>query len=379
MFGQLPHDRVSHGQLWVDGVRLVEHADGDITADGDLPGIGFQLPHEQFHEGGFPITVATDNETTDEPDDDDQPSSSGTPGETPGDQHTGSATGATAGDHTTTFSDINDLKTPPNPDATAQDADGNTFSADQAASIDTLTTGQKLTAILVGMFHTILTMDPTELGAKSAHGTSAQLMIVQDIQTAYETLGVGALPEAVRRPPGPAGLLPPVTSQPNPDDPDTPRCEDPEHTRGHSPPSWTQYLSQAVNIGAFHPKHAQQLACDSKLVGQIWNGHHDVLAQHRAKRLFTPAQRKAILARDQGCQTPGCTVPAVYCQIHHIIEWLNGGTTNVDNAITVCALHHAAIHNGKWDIRKHHGITYFQPAPWLDPTQPLLRNLYWNT
>ena len=277
-----------------------------------------------------------------------------------------------------TVGDLNDLSTAPNPEATAEDADGNTIAADEATGIDPLTTGQRLTAILIGMFHTILTMDPTELGAKSAHGTSAQLMIVQDIQTAYETLGVGALPETVRRPPGPASILPPITSQPNPDDPTTPLCEDPTHIRDHSPPPWTPFLSEAINIGAFHPHHAEQLACDSKLVGQIWNGHHDVLAQHRTKRLFTPAQRRAILARDRGCQAPGCTVPAIYCQVHHIVEWLNGGTTDVDNAITVCALHHAAIHNNKWAIRKHHGATFFQPAPWLDPYQPLLRNRYWN-
>ncbi|HLS00462.1 MAG TPA: HNH endonuclease signature motif containing protein, partial [Beutenbergiaceae bacterium] len=328
----------------------------------------------QLNANGTPVPIdpgLIDLLKTDPQADQDEPqqdSAAEDPKTDPGDQ-------PTAAD---TFNDINDLKTTPNPQATAEDADGNTISADQAAAIDDLTTGQRLAAIVLGMFQTILTMDPAELGSKSAHGTSAQLMIIQDIQTAYETLGVGALPEAVRRPPGPAGILPPITSQPNPDDPDTPVCEDPTHTRGHSPPSWTQYMSEAINIGAFHPRHAEQLACDAKLVGQIWNGHHDVLVQHRTKRLFTPAQRRAILARDRGCQAPGCTVPAVYCQIHHIIEWLNGGTTNVDNAITVCALHHGAIHDGKWTIRTRHGVTFFQPAPWLDPTQPLLRNLYWN-
>jgi hypothetical protein len=201
-------------------------------------------------------------------------------------------------------------------------------------------------------------------------------MIVQDIQTAYDTLGIGALPEAVRRPPGPAGILPPIISQPNPDDPATPRCDDPTHKTEQSPP-WTPYMSEAVNIGPMRPHDTAQLACDSKLAGQIWNGTTDVLAQHRAHRLLTPTQRRAILARDRGCQAPGCTLPAVYCQIHHIIEWQNNGPTNVDNAITLCAAHHTAIHDGKWTIKKHHGTTYFQPAPWLDPYQPLLRNLYW--
>src|SRR5690625_2529758 len=203
-----------------------------------------------------------------------------------------------------TFSDINDLKAQSNPDATAEDANGNTVDAAEVEAIEQLTTGQRLAAIVMGMFHTIVTMNPTDLGAKQAHGTSAQLMIVQDIDTAYTTLGAGALPEAVRRPPGPAGLLPPIITQPNPDDPDTPLCLNPDHTRGYSPPPWTPFLSEAVNIGPMRPHDAAPLACDSTLVGQIWNGTHEVLAQHRAHRFFTPTQRRAILARDRGCQTP---------------------------------------------------------------------------
>ncbi|OAV59509.1 hypothetical protein [Enteractinococcus helveticum] len=53
------------------------------------------------------------------------------------------------------------------------------------------------------------------------------------------------------------------------------------------------------------------------------------------------------------------------------------GTTDIDNAITLCALHQAAVHNGKWTIHTINGTHFFQPAPWLDPTQPLLRNMYW--
>src|SRR5690625_5018265 len=104
-----------------------------------------------------------------------------------------------APDTAQTVNDLNDLPSQPNPEAAAQDAEGNTVPADEIAQLESLSTGQRLAALMIGMFQNVLTMDPTELGAKKAHGASAQLMIVQDIETAYETLGVGALPAAARR------------------------------------------------------------------------------------------------------------------------------------------------------------------------------------
>lgn len=213
--------------------------------------------------------------------------------------------------------------------------------------------------------------------AKRAHGSPAKLVLVQDIQTAYVTLGLPALPEAVRRPVGPDGITPTTAKLSGPDTLD-------DHIRGSAytghanQTSWTPYQSEAVNIGPVHPKNAKPIGCDAELVGQIWNGQDIVLTEYRGKRLFTTAQRKAILARDKGCQALGCTVQATYCQCHHCQEWSKNGQTNVDNSITLCARHHKDVHSGKWTIRKVHGMTYFQPARWVDPYQPLLRNLYWN-
>src|SRR5690625_1557534 len=120
------------------------------------------------------------------------------------------AEGPTIEDIVAASDDLNDLTTAPHPDATTEDTNGNSVSTKEIDALDQLTTGQRLGALLIGMVHTLLTMDPQALGAKKAHGTSAQLMIVQDIETAYHTLGVGALPEAVRRPAGPAGATPPI-------------------------------------------------------------------------------------------------------------------------------------------------------------------------
>lgn len=258
----------------------------------------------------------------------------------------------------------------------AEDDRGNSTARKDLDAIEQLTPGQLVTAILLGAFHAIFSMAPDELQMKKSHGADATLVIVQDLETAYHTLGIGSIPEAARRPRGPDGIHPTVLKRPNPDDPAA-LCQDPAHVFGTSPPPWTGYISEALNIGALHPKDAEKLACDSQLVGHIWNHHHSVLNQRRTYRTFTPAQRRAILARDRGCQAPGCTIIAAWCQIHHLRPWELGGLTDVENGISLCAFHHAAVHNGKWTIRTINGTHFFQPAPWLDPTQPLLRNMYW--
>lgn len=263
----------------------------------------------------------------------------------------------------------------------AEDERGNEYTRQQVDWIDKLTRPQRAGAILLGAIYSVMSMHPDEAAARRAHGAPAKLVIVQDIQTAHVTLGLPALPQAVQRPPGPTGILPPIIRRPNPNDHNpsgpAPGAEN-EFTGYANPVPWTPYQSEAVNIGPMHPGHLGPTLCDAELVGQIWNGRDIVLNEYRSKRLFTTAQRKAILGRDKGCQAPGCIVQATYCQCHHIEEWSENGETNENNSITLCPAHHPDVHDGKWTIRKINGVTYFQPAKWLDPDQPLLRNLYWN-
>ena len=55
------------------------------------------------------------------------------------------------------------------------------------------------------------------------------------------------------------------------------------------------------------------------------------LAVGRTARTATPAQRRALAARDRGCVIPGCAIPAEACQVHHLVEWADGGTTDTAN------------------------------------------------
>src|SRR5699024_5497 len=170
----------------------------------------------------------------------------------------------------------------------------------------------------------LLRMDPKDIGIKKSHGASAQLIIVQYIQTAHLTPVASPMPSVAQGPPGPAGILAPVIKRSNPDTPEHPP-DDVDFSGQVNRVAWATFQSTAVNTGPMHPQDADILCCDSELVGQIWNGPDTVLNQKRTQRLFTTAQRRAILARDRGCQAPGCSVPAVYCDIHHIKDWLAGG------------------------------------------------------
>ncbi|HEY2519077.1 MAG TPA: DUF222 domain-containing protein [Streptosporangiaceae bacterium] len=60
----------------------------------------------------------------------------------------------------------------------------------------------------------------------------------------------------------------------------------------------------------------------------------------RRYRTETPAQRRALTARDRGCRWPGCGMPAVWCTAHHIRPWKRGGRTRLPDLILLCFVHH---------------------------------------
>ena len=67
------------------------------------------------------------------------------------------------------------------------------------------------------------------------------------------------------------------------------------------------------------------------------------LSVGRTSRYATPAQRLALLVRDGGgCRWPGC--PGHHVDAHHIIEWDNGGLTDLINLLLLCPFHHHLIH-----------------------------------
>ncbi|MEY9775474.1 DUF222 domain-containing protein [Arthrobacter sp. MW3 TE3886] len=122
----------------------------------------------------------------------------------------------------------------------------------------------------------------------------------------------------------------------------------------------------------------RKIACDADIIPVLLGGKGQVLDIGRASRVFPPHIRKAITARDRGCAFPQCTIPAPWCEAHHITYWSRGGTTGTGNGTLLCSHHHHVIHKEHWNIQMRTGIPWFIPPPHLDPAQTPRRNRYFR-
>lgn len=76
--------------------------------------------------------------------------------------------------------------------------------------------------------------------------------------------------------------------------------------------------------------------------------HPVPLDRGRTRRHADRAQRHALRAMYRHCAIPGCRVPFSRCEIHHLQRWEDGGTTDLDNLLPVCAHHHDRLHADGW-------------------------------
>lgn len=111
----------------------------------------------------------------------------------------------------------------------------------------------------------------------------------------------------------------------------------------------------------------RQLMCTGGTQRVVFDDRGRVIALGSLERCFTPQQRRAITVRDGGCLIPGCSVPASWCEIHHVIPDVEGGSTHPDNGVLLCWFHHRSIDTSGWGIRMQCGVPQIRPPAWLDP------------
>lgn len=128
-----------------------------------------------------------------------------------------------------------------------------------------------------------------------------------------------------------------------------------------------EHGAHAHGGGPLEPHTITELLCESWIT---------VLVTRRGKpvtitsptRLATPAQQRALLARDRTCRFPGCG-RTQYLKAHHIRHRSDGGPTQLDNLCLLCQVHHTLIHQPGWRLdRNDDGTLRF-----ITPTGDVLR------
>jgi hypothetical protein len=94
----------------------------------------------------------------------------------------------------------------------------------------------------------------------------------------------------------------------------------------------------------------QRLACDATVTRVLLDAESAVIDVGRSQRVVPGATRRALNVRDRGCRWPGCDRPCSWTAAHHIVHWVHGGRTDMDNLVLLCHRHHWWVHEAGFQI-----------------------------
>jgi hypothetical protein len=86
------------------------------------------------------------------------------------------------------------------------------------------------------------------------------------------------------------------------------------------------------------------IGCDSSVSRIVLGPDSEILDVGRKNRVWTAAQRRALVARGRTCTWSGCERPTKWADIHHLHHWADGGDTSVENGVLLCRFHHVHTH-----------------------------------
>lgn len=103
-----------------------------------------------------------------------------------------------------------------------------------------------------------------------------------------------------------------------------------------------------ITVGA-----VRRLACTAGIIPAVLGGDSEILDLGRSRRLFSPAQRKAMAIRDRTCRAEGCEIPAAWCEAHHAAApWSQEGRTDLADGVLLCSFHHHRAHDHRYRVER---------------------------
>src|SRR5205823_14728454 len=82
----------------------------------------------------------------------------------------------------------------------------------------------------------------------------------------------------------------------------------------------------------------RRMACDCSVTRVLLSQDSIPVDVGRSKRVISGALGRALKARDGSCQWPRCERTASMCDGHHLVHWIEGGPTDLDNLVLLWGL-----------------------------------------
>ncbi|HUV17679.1 MAG TPA: HNH endonuclease [Ilumatobacteraceae bacterium] len=160
-----------------------------------------------------------------------------------------------------------------------------------------------------------------------------------------------------------AGLAPTTTLSGDPIDPFTGM---PAHATGDlladllaDPDAFARMRCETAGGTPLHPHDVLRAALAGHIRRVVVDAQGVVIDMGRKARLFTGPAREAAKLLVRRCDHAGCDLPEDFCEVDHVTEWVDLGTTDQINAGVDCGHHNREKHRKKLTRRRCvHGQSY---------------------
>ena len=110
----------------------------------------------------------------------------------------------------------------------------------------------------------------------------------------------------------------------------------------------------------------RRMAAYAGIISTVTGGPSEVLDQGRLTRLFTPAQKVAIVEPDCGGAFPACSRPPSRGGTSDQWWHRDNGRTDLSNGVILCVYHHHVMPSERWAVRVTGGRVWFVPLSHVD-------------